>query len=81
MNQPKIRLGDLLVQNGLISDEQLVSALGEQRKTGRKLGATLISMGLVSEQALLELLSRHLNVPLINLEQYQVNPNAVKLLF
>ena len=44
MNQPKIRLGDLLVQNGLISDEQLVSALGEQRKTGRKLGATLIGV-------------------------------------
>lgn len=80
MKQQRIRLGDLLVQDGLITDEQLVMALGEQRKTGRKLGATLISMGLVSEQALLTLLSRHLNVPLIDLQQYQVNPNAVKLL-
>ena len=44
MSQTKIRLGDLLVQDGLITDEQLVQALGEQRKTGRKLGATLISL-------------------------------------
>ena len=80
MSQTKIRLGDLLVQDGLITDEQLVQALGEQRKTGRKLGATLISMGLVTEQELLTLLSRHLKVALIDLDQYQVNASAVKLL-
>ncbi len=76
----KLRLGDLLVQNKLIDDGQLQSALSEQRKTGRKLGATLVSMGLVKENQLLELLSQHLKVPLINLSDYKVNPNAVRLL-
>lgn len=76
----KIRLGDLLVQNNLISEEQLMSALAEQRQTGRKLGATLIAMQLVTEQQLLELLSAHLNVPLIDIDNYHVNPDAVKLL-
>ncbi|MGQ8366070.1 GspE/PulE family protein [Glaciecola sp. 1036] len=76
----KIRLGDLLVQNGLITDDELQQALSEQRNTGRKLGATLISMALVSENQLLELLSQHLGVPMINLEDYRVNPNAVRLL-
>lgn len=76
----KVRLGDLLVQNNLIDEEQLQKALSEQRQTGRKLGATLVSMGLVTEFQLLELLSEHLKVPLINLSEYKVNPNAVRLL-
>ena len=76
----KVRLGDLLVQNNLIDDGQLQKALSEQRNTGRKLGATLVSMGLVTEFQLLELLSEHLKVPLINLSEYKVNPNAVRLL-
>lgn len=76
----KIRLGDLLVQNGLINDEQLNIALTEQRKTGRKLGATLIAMEMVSELQLLTLLSQHMNVPLINLNEFRVDPNVVKLL-
>lgn len=76
----KIRLGDLLVQNNLINDEQLKTALSEQRQTGRKLGATLIALNMVTEDQLLELLSKHLNVPLINIDDYRVNPEAVKLL-
>lgn len=76
----KVRLGDLLVQNNLINEDQLQAALSEQRKSGRKLGATLVSMGLVKETQLLELLSQHLKVPLINLADYKVNTNAVRLL-
>jgi len=76
----KVRLGDLLVQNKLINEDQLQFALSEQRKSGRKLGSTLVTMGLVSESQLLELLSQHLKVPLINLRDFKVNPNAVRLL-
>jgi MSHA biogenesis protein MshE len=76
----KLRLGDLLVQNKVINDEQLQQALGEQRKSGRKLGATLIAMNLVTEMQLLQLLSEHLNVVLIDLHEYRVNQNAVRLL-
>lgn len=80
MARQKIRLGDLLLQEGIISEQQLQQALAEQRKSGRKLGYTLSDMGLVSEQQLLTLLSQHLNVPLINIEQYPVSQEAVKLL-
>ncbi|MBQ4827893.1 Flp pilus assembly complex ATPase component TadA [Alteromonas sp. MMG017] len=80
MNKPRIRLGDLLVQHNLISADELMTALSEQKSTGRKLGATLISMGLVTEHQMLELLSRHLNVPLIDIDQFRVNQQAVLLL-
>lgn len=76
----KVRLGDLLVQNQLIDEQQLQQALAEQRQSGRKLGSTLVSMSLVTEYQLLELLSEHLKVPLIQLSEFKVNPNAVRLL-
>jgi MSHA biogenesis protein MshE len=76
----KVRLGDLLVQSGLINEGQLQKALSEQRRSGRKLGSTLVSMGTVTELQLLELLSTHLKVPLINLADFKINANAVRLL-
>ncbi len=54
----KIRLGDLLVNKGMITDEQLQLALGEQKKLGRKLGSTLIELGMIDENSLLNLLCR-----------------------
>jgi MSHA biogenesis protein MshE len=80
VQRAKVRLGDLLVQNKLIDEQQLQSALSEQRQSGRKLGGTLIAMGLVTEQQLLQLLSTHLNVPAIDINDYRVNQNAVRLL-
>ena len=53
----KLRLGDLLVENRIISQLQLETALIEQRKSGRKLGKTLVDLGLITEDALLTFLS------------------------
>ena len=82
MAQPKtkIRLGDLLVQNDIITEAQLQQALSAQRASGRKLGYVMIEQGFVTEGQLLNLLSQHLNVPLIDIPQYRVNPEVVKLL-
>lgn len=82
MQQPKakIRLGDLLVQNNIISEEQLMQALSAQRESGRKLGAVLVEQGFVSEHDLLTFLSQHLAVPLINIPEYGVLADNVKLL-
>ena len=52
----KIRIGDLLVQNKVISEQQLMSALAEQKKTGHKLGNTLVELGFIEEQKLLSLI-------------------------
>jgi MSHA biogenesis protein MshE len=76
----KIRLGDLMVQNRVISENQLMAALAEQKKTGHKLGHTLIELGFVDEQRLLDFLSQQLQIPLIDLRSYRLNPEAVKSL-
>lgn len=76
----KIRLGDLLVQNDIITEPQLMQALAAQRESGRKLGAVLVEQNFVTENELLTFLSQHLNVPLINISDYRVSPEHVKLL-
>ncbi|MFT5675435.1 MAG: MSHA biogenesis protein MshE [Paraglaciecola sp.] len=76
----KIRLGDLLVQQGIISEEQLMQALAAQKQSGRKLGYMLIELGLMTENQLLTFLSQHLNVPLVDISLFKVSPAAVALL-
>jgi MSHA biogenesis protein MshE len=76
----KIRLGELLVQNQVISEEQLAAALTEQRRTGRKLGRVLGDLGLLSEASLHEFLAKHLQVPFIDLKQLRIDRAAVRLL-
>jgi MSHA biogenesis protein MshE len=76
----KVRLGDLLVQNDVITEQQLMTALREQKSTGRKLGKTLTDLGYVDEDSLLNILSRQLDVPFVQLRHYQFNNELVKKL-
>jgi len=76
----KLRLGDLLVQQGIITEEQLMSALSEQKTSGRKLGKTLIDLGFVEENQLLTLLAEQLKIPFINLITYDLRPEIVQKL-
>ena len=76
----KIRIGDLLVEHKIISENQLQAALGEQKKSGRKLGRTLIELGFITEDQLLEFLSRQLQVPFIDLKHYKYDPETVRLI-
>lgn len=82
MTEPKkkIRIGDLLIQNGVITEDQLMTALAEQKKTGRKLGRALIELGFVEEDKLLDLLSRQLEIPFVQLRHYQFNQDLIKKL-
>ncbi|MGL5525240.1 MAG: MSHA fimbrial ATPase MshE [Aeromonas veronii] len=82
MAQPrlKMRLGDLLVQEQIISDDQLQLALQQQRQTGRKLGTTLIDLGFISEVQLLLFLARQLDVPFFDLNNLTIDAAAVPLL-
>jgi MSHA biogenesis protein MshE len=75
-----MRLGDLLVSEQIISEEQLNQALAEQRIQGRKLGATLINLGIISEQQLLQFLAQQLRIPFLDLNQVAVDVNAVNML-
>ena len=76
----KIRLGDLLVESGLITEEQLDLALKEQKKLGRKLGSTLIELGMIDEDSILNLLSSQLGIPLIDLTNYSFDEQVVRQL-
>ena len=76
----KIRIGDLLVEQKLISQTQLEEALADQKKSGRKLGRILIEQGYVEENLILEVLSRQLNIPFVDLLHYKFQPQVIKLL-
>ena len=76
----RIKLGELLVQQQVISEKQLQQALVEQRRSGRKLGRVLADLGFVSESSLLDFLSRQLQVPFVDLKQIRLDREVVKLL-
>jgi MSHA biogenesis protein MshE len=80
MSAKRIRLGDLLIQQQIITADELDKALDEQKKSGRRLGATLIKMGMVSERKLLTLLAEQLKVPFIELSNYPLNTQTVRKL-
>ncbi|MDJ0808361.1 MAG: GspE/PulE family protein [Gammaproteobacteria bacterium] len=80
LSHKKIRLGDLLVENGEITGEQLQLALQEQKRGGRKLGATLIDLGYVSEDRLLDILAKQLQIPLIDLAHYEYDVEVLRRL-
>ncbi|NOH96449.1 ATPase, T2SS/T4P/T4SS family [Vibrio sp. 99-70-13A1] len=74
------RLGDLLVEEGIITEPQVQQALAAQKSTGRKLGDALIELGFLSEQQMLTFLSQQLDIPLIDLSRANVDIDAVQLL-
>lgn len=69
----KVRIGDLLVDNGLITDAQLKLALQEQKHTGKKIGRVLTDMGMVQESQLLQALSDHLNMPFLEMRHFRID--------
>lgn len=76
----KIRLGEILIQQNLLSPEQLEQALVEQKRTGRKLGRVFIDSGFVTEKQISEALARQLNIPFIDLSQFNVQSQIVQKL-
>lgn len=76
----KMRLGDLLVSQQVITEAQLEIALKEQRTSGRKLGYVLVDLGFVTEQRLLEFLAQQLNVPLVDVSERRLDSKVARLL-
>jgi MSHA biogenesis protein MshE len=80
VRRKKVRLGDLLLEHKVLSEEQLQTALAEQKRTGRKLGRVLADLKLVPEAALQDLLAQHLQIPFVDLRQVTFDAAAVRLL-
>lgn len=67
------RLGDLLFETGMISEEQLTWAIKEQRQTGKRIGEILVESGIVKDEDILGALEFQLGIPHMNLEQYNID--------
>ncbi len=81
MSRPqKFRLGDLLVQDKLVTEEQLNQALGEQRGSGRKLGQVLVDHGWITEAQIAKAVARQLRAPYIDLAHFPLRPELAQLL-
>ncbi|HHF0547843.1 TPA: GspE/PulE family protein [Vibrio alginolyticus] len=78
--QLRKRLGDLLVEEGIVSEKQIQQALNAQRSTGQKLGDALIDLGFITEKQMLDFLSQQLGLPLIDLGRAPVDAEAVQIL-
>src|SRR3989304_1656284 len=74
------RLGELLVEKGLITEEQCQHALDIQKKTGRRLGQAIIELGFVKEEELLQVLSKQMALPHIWLRKGLIDPKIRKFL-
>ncbi len=82
MKQDKKRLGEMLIEAGLIDNLQLNAALGQQKQWGGKLGAKLVELGFVDERTIASVLEKQLGqrcIPLENIDIPQKALNAVKV--
>ncbi|HYW67647.1 MAG TPA: type IV-A pilus assembly ATPase PilB [Candidatus Dormibacteraeota bacterium] len=75
-----VRLGEILLKESLITQDQLDKALEFQRSNGGKLGSCLTKMGYITDDDITGVLSRQYGVPSINLKYYEIDPNVIKLI-
>ena len=76
----KIRLGDLLIQQGLLTDEQLKFALDEQKRSGRKLGRIVVESTFVTEEGISQALAKQLQIAFVDLKLFNPKPELIRLL-
>src|SRR3989338_9533206 len=70
MAERRLKLGDILIQGGLITKDQLEQALNTQKKShGKNIGSILIQMGIVTEKQIALTLSKQLNLPFVSREE------------
>ena len=72
----KMRIGEMLLAQGYIKQEQLEKALETQKTTGKRLGRTLVELGYMPEERLVEILSRQFEVPYVKLENFTIDADA-----
>ncbi len=74
-----MKMGDLLVSVGLITQEQLMAALAEQKATHRRLGEVLLDSGVITEQQMIEALEMQLGISFIDLSRVQIPTELARL--
>jgi len=79
MMTTNLKLGEILLKYGKITEEQLYDALEKQKKSNRKLGEILVDEGYVTESDIVEVLEFQLGFPHVDLDKYAINPNVISL--
>jgi Type II secretion system (T2SS), protein E, N-terminal domain len=79
MQQPMKRLGEMLVEGGLITPAQLQSAITHQKIARGRLGSNLVALGYISEEVLMDFLSHQTGVPQMDVRHIEVPPQILKL--
>ena len=74
------KLGETLLRENLITPQQLKEALDYQRTNGGRLGSTLVKLGILSDEEVTAVLSRQYGVPSVNLDLFEVDETAIKLI-
>lgn len=74
-----VRLGDLLIENGKLTEDQLRDALNKQKTSGKKLGEILVDDGFVQEMDILKTIEMQLGIPFLDLAQTMPTPEVLKL--
>ncbi len=80
ISKQKVRIGDLLVQNGVITEQQLKTALERQKQVGQRLGRVLIELGYIEEDQFLSFLSQQLQIPFIDLKRFNFDVTLIQRL-
>ena len=75
----KVRLGDVLVQNGVITEEDLQRGLERQKGTGRKLGETLVDEGIATEENIARALSNQFHYDMVDLQNVEIPQEILEL--
>src|SRR5215208_5390243 len=75
-----LRIGDLLIREGLITKEQLDQALLEQKQNGTRIGYNLVKLGFVPEIELTKTLAKQYKMPAVDLSKFEVDPKVAKLI-
>ncbi len=76
----KKRLGDILVESGFITEEELMKALEVQKESDRRLGRVMIDMGLITELDVVEALEYQLGIPQVDLKKFVIDPSVINLI-
>lgn len=79
-NRNKMKLGDLLVSVGKITEQQLNEALKVQKMSGRKLGEILVEKGYVTEMDIIQVLEFQLGIPHVDLNSFFIDPEIPKMI-
>lgn len=80
ISQTRKRIGDVLIDANIITQEQLMEALEEQKKTGKRLGEVLVDMKFTDETEIAEAMSQQMKIPLAKIREAKLAPEIIELL-